>query len=277
MTTYTAPPNTTGLTLFTGDTLYVESGGTATATVVEGGNAIVDAGGATASTTIISGDELVRAGGAATGTLIEGGTLSVFGAATTTLITSGDEIVGASGVDTNTTIIKGDQAVYGSAIHTTIQGGDQTIYGAAAYAIIISGSEIVETGGKTTGTAVLSSGLQQVFGTATDTTIAGGVEHVYTHGTADNITFAGASSTLDLADPHDLIGAIYTWQVGDVIDFLNTDVTGVHVSGETLTVTYDTSRTASYLLEGQQPNTEFLLQSDHHGGTELILTPVTRS
>jgi hypothetical protein len=70
-----------------------------------------------------------------------------------------------------------------------------------------------------------------------------------------------------------LKGTISNWRVGDVVDFVNTAVTGVHKTGDVMTVSYEDQK-ASYDLAGQQANTEFKLQSDGHGGTELILTPV---
>ena len=50
-------------------------------------------------------------------------------------------------------------------------------------------------------------------------------------------------------------------------------MTGFHKTGDVLIVTYG-NQTASYLLAGQQADTEFKLQSDGHGGTDLILTPI---
>lgn len=61
--------------------------------------------------------------------------------------------------------------------------------------------------------------------------------------------------------------------MGDVIDFLNTSVTGAQKTGDVLTVTYGSDK-ANYQLAGPQANTAFNLQSDGHGGTDLILTPV---
>jgi hypothetical protein len=58
--------------------------------------------------------------------------------------------------------------------------------------------------------------------------------------------------------------------VGDVIDFLNTAVTDAHVMNNVLTVTFG-NQNASYKLAGREANKEFKLQSDRHGGTELIL------
>jgi hypothetical protein len=82
-------------------------------------------------------------------------------------------------------------------------------------------------------------------------------------------------ATLELATPSGLKGTITNWQVGDVIDFLNTDVTSFKLTGSpisdlTLTVTYDGTQTASYTVSRQPPDTEFKLQSVENG-TDLIL------
>jgi hypothetical protein len=82
---------------------------------------------------------------------------------------------------------------------------------------------------------------------------------------------------LGLVDtPSSLIGTIRNWHVGDVIDFLKNAPTSVqeNAAHTTLTVTYGFNETASYSLAGQQANTEFKLQSDGQGGTELILIGV---
>ena len=51
-------------------------------------------------------------------------------------------------------------------------------------------------------------------------------------------------------------------------------MTSVHKTGDTLTVTYDDKKTATYTLARQESNTEFKLLPDNHGGTELILVHV---
>jgi hypothetical protein len=68
-------------------------------------------------------------------------------------------------------------------------------------------------------------------------------------------------------------GAIHDWWPGDVIDFVNTNVTSVNKAGDQLTVTYNDNRTKTYKLVHQESNTEFKLQHGH-GGTDLILVHV---
>ena len=69
-------------------------------------------------------------------------------------------------------------------------------------------------------------------------------------------------------------GTITNWQIGDVIVMRNTHVSNVHERGDTLTVTYGSNQTANYVLADKQPDTLVSFQSDGHGGTELILTPI---
>src|SRR5262249_1632741 len=92
-------------------------------------------------------------------------------------------------------------------------------------------------------------------------------------GTADNVIFSGGA-TLKLETPLGLKGTIRDWQVGDVIDFLNTNVTSVDKTGNKLTVTYDDHKTTTYTLAHQQADTQFQLKSDGHGGTNLTLVPI---
>ena len=175
-----------------------------------------------------------------------GGVENDHGAATNTTINAfGLETVLAGGTSTGTTINTGgtEAVVGGASTRTTINGG----------------TEFVTSGGTSHGT-----------------TINGGTEDVAAGGTAVSITFGAPGGTLDLAKPSGLIGTISNSHVGDVIDFVNTEVTSVqeNAAHTILTVTYGTDATASYSLAGQQANTEFQLQSDGHGGTDLILTPI---
>lgn len=77
-----------------------------------------------------------------------------------------------------------------------------------------------------------------------------------------------------MGKPSRLTGDVTNWRVGDVIDFLNTTVTGAHENEAhtLLTVTYG-NQSASYGLVGQQANTQVTLQGDGLGGTEVVLMP----
>ena len=183
----------------------------------------------------------------------------------------------------NTTMNGGIANIYalGSAVHTTINSRGIVNDGGTDDETTINAGGVENVGwlpplgsyllGTSEGTLINSGGVQNVGGgTATDTTINGGVENVMSSGTADNVIF-GHGAKLHLDKPSGLTGTITNWQVGDVIDFLKTDVTGVNVTGNTLTVTYAGTQTASYTLSGQQANTEFQLAPDGKGSTDLSL------
>jgi autotransporter passenger strand-loop-strand repeat protein len=153
----------------------------------------------------------------------------------------------------------------GTAIDTTINNG---------------GSQLVDNGGTARGTVVNSGGSLQVAfeGVASGATInGGGTEYVHSGGAAQDVAFGGTSATLDLESPTGLAGTISDWQVGDVIDFVGTSVTGAGISGSTLTITTSGGQSVSYQLAGRQPGTEAELQTDNHGGTDVVLEPTVTS
>jgi hypothetical protein len=116
----------------------------------------------------------------------------------------------------------------------------------------------------------------QSGGTATSTTIGnGGTETVQSGGTATSVSFTGSAGTLDVAQPQDLTGTISNLQIGDVIDFTDTDVTSATVSGSTLTITVSGAATYSYALSGEEANTEPTLQPNGSGGVALTWGPAT--
>ena len=251
-----------------GDTLDVDDDGHAYNTTIHSGGVlnVNDRGGAF-ETTIAGGVENVYAGAFDLDTTINfGGVLNVRG----------------GGVGETTINFGGDETIYGgTAYFTTINSGGRVIVdGGTAYFTTIHGGGVeLVYAGKADDTTINSGGMDSVFGgTANNTTInSGGVEYVYVHGTADGVTFGGPQAKLGLVDtPSSLIGTIRNWHVGDVIDFLKNAPTSVqeNAAHTTLTVTYGFNETASYSLAGQQANTEFKLQSDGQGGTELILIGV---
>ena len=269
MTTYTAPPDQTGLVL-NEDNLEIGMGGTATDTTVNVGFVEVGPGGTATDTTINAGGREVLEGG---------------------IVNTPGRITLYAGIATDTTINRGgtlDVAAGGQATHTVINGGGFEVVmsqaqnlGAIATDTIINDNGLVYvlTGGRIIDTTVKAGGLESVRGggTAIDTTIkAGGVEGVEIGGTADNVIFephGTRHATLELATPSGLKGTITNWQVGDVIDFLNTDVTSFKVTGKTLTVTYDGTQTASYTVSSQGTDTWFELKKVPNG-TDLIAVPL---
>ena len=136
------------------------------------------------------------------------------------------------------------------------------------------GTENVYTGGISDGTDVRNEhGVLNVYsgGVSLNTKLQG-TEYVAFGGLQENLAFGYfPTATLKLATPTGLKGAIHNWQVGDVIDLLNTTVKGVSQNGSHLTVTYGNNQTVTYSLVGQQANTHFAYHSDGHGGTDVVL------
>lgn len=176
------------------------------------------------------------------------------------VLNSGDILnVNAGGRSNFTTVNNGGiENVYGDSHATTVDhGGVQNVFGRSVETEIDKGGvENVQSGGL-----------------AVRTYIDGGVEHVLSGGTAENVIFQGSNSTLELATPTGLKGAIINWRVGDVIDLQNTAVTGLDVSPGSLKVSYG-GQSVSYALGNEQPGTFIHAVSDGHGGTDLVMTPI---
>jgi len=155
------------------------------------------------------------------------------------VLNNGDILnVNAGGRSDFTTINNGGiENVYGDSHATTVNnGGIENVYGRSVETEIDTGGvENVQSGGK-----------------SVRTHIDGGVENVLSGGTAENIVFQGSHSTLELATPTGLHGAISNWHVGDVIDLLNTVVTGLNVTGGTLSVSYG-GQLVNWGLTGASP------------------------
>ena len=105
---------------------------------------------------------------------------------------------------------------YGTANNAAINsGGVQYVYGTCNSATINSGGvQFVYSGATANNTAISNLGLQVVEGTAHNTAINGGVEWIH-GGLANNVTFTGTDSTLELDKPSQLTGTITNWQIGD--------------------------------------------------------------
>lgn len=176
------------------------------------------------------------------------------------VLNNGDILnVNAGGHSDFTTINNGGiENVYGDSHGTTVDnGGIQNVYGGSVETEIDKGGvENVQSGG-----------------VSIRTYIDGGVEHVLSGGRAENIIFQGSDSTLELATPTGLNGAIINWRVGDVIDLLNTAVTGLDVTRGALTVSYG-SHSVSYGLGNAQAGTFIHAVPDGHGGTDLVMTAI---
>lgn len=290
MTAFTAPPNKIGLILDHGDFLTVKSGGTATDTTINGGFTDVLPQGTANNTTINEGGRLSVFGTSTNTSINDGGIENAFGMSTTGTTINDGGIENVRGMSTSTTINNGgieDVGNRGTDFSTTInRGGTENVdNGGKAIETTINtgGVENLHEDGTSIG-AIINGGTENVFagGLADDTTIkTGGTENVHKSGHADSVTFSGPRAIFELANPFGLIArsTISNWHVGDVVDFLNTTVTSVNQNEQhtNVTVKFDIGRTSlaiTYLLAGQQANTQFKLQSDGHGGTDLILTPL---
>jgi autotransporter passenger strand-loop-strand repeat protein len=200
----------------------------------------------------------------------------------TTINSGGVENVRDGGLTNHTTIHSGGVLNVNDgagASETTIAGGVENVYaGAFDQSSTINSGGILNVHGGGVGETTINSGGEEIVydGGIGFATINSGGRVIVDGGTADGVTFGGPQAKLELANPSGLVGTISNWHVGDVIDFLNTAATSVqeNAAHTTLTVTYGTNETASYSLAGQQANTEFKLQSDGHGGTDLILIGV---
>jgi autotransporter passenger strand-loop-strand repeat protein len=257
----------------------VESAGAASNTTVGylGVQDIFNRGSATSTTISDLGAQNVYGGGTASNATIDnGGVQNVYGTASdTTISAGGNQNVLAAGRSYDTTISSGGLQYIergGFAIGTTlnggfetvsgggtdvgaqINGGDQELYGLADNATIFAGSQVVENGGVASGTTIS----------------AGGTEYVSNGGTAQDVTFGGASATLELENPLGLTGTISNWQIGDSIDFVRTSATSAVISGSTLTVVISGGQSFAYQVVAEQ-TTAIDLQSDGAGGTILDL------
>jgi autotransporter passenger strand-loop-strand repeat protein len=146
------------------------------------------------------GQEFVDASAGASGIVVNGATLQVYGNAfSTTLENGGTEDVNSGGIDSGAKTIGGSQEVHlgGLAVSAIVSSGAQLIFGSAS-ATLVSGpgaSAVVEVGGVTTGTAVSSGGTENVAGIASATIISsGGAENVLAGGVASAATVLNGGS-----------------------------------------------------------------------------------
>lgn len=172
---------------------YVNSGGSATSTTLNGGAQIVYVGSLVSGTTVNTGQQEVY--GDVTSTLVNsGGSLLVLGGSTqSTQVTSGGREYVLSGSSTSALIgAWGYQIVTSgaSAVSAVVEGGTQQIYGTATDTTVKSGGvQYVYNGGSATGTQIESNAAQGIYGTVTSTQVhSGGAQYVYEGGTADRST-----------------------------------------------------------------------------------------
>jgi autotransporter passenger strand-loop-strand repeat protein len=155
-------------------------------------------------TTVSSGgEEYVASGGTAIGAKLKGGYDVVFGSAVSATVSSGTQYV--FGVATATTVSSGGMQVVESS--------------ASASGTVVSsgGQDYIVSGGLASGARILSGGIETVFGTASGTTLSGGVQYDYRVAVGGTALGAGHDIFLAAArgrEParqrtgfHDLLGA----------------------------------------------------------------------
>lgn len=214
----------TSTTINSGGLQIVSSGGSVIATTINRATQNVLSGGSATSTTInADGIQSVYSGASATDTIINSaGTqyVSSGGSATgTTVNTNGKQVVYSGGLANGTTILGGSQVVEAGAsvTDTTVSGGTQNVYsGASVTSTTLTGGgwQVINLGGFVTDTVIHSGGTQQLWratsvadtvihtggeqyvygGSATNTTINGGVQYVTEDGTVGSPVAQGSAT-----------------------------------------------------------------------------------
>jgi autotransporter passenger strand-loop-strand repeat protein len=110
----------------------------------------------------------------------------------TTVVLEQFSIVSSGQVDSGAILSAGNlQYVSGTSISAIIGGGVQNVYGIASATRILSSSfQEIYSGGATTD-VMIEGGEQDMFGTATNTTIDGGLQVIYASGLAAGATISG--------------------------------------------------------------------------------------
>ena len=197
--------------------------------------------------------------GSATGSIVNAGTFAKSAGSGTSSIDVGFTNTGTIAADSGTLDFTGGG--------TNQSGGSIVAQSGATFEF--DGSVFTNNGtiGANGGSVVINA---NITGTGSATIGAGGS---LTLGGSDAqaIDFTGAGATLSLGHPGKFTGAINGLQIGDVIDMVDTAVTGTpSVTGSSLTV--DTgSGPVTYQIHGELTGTVFTTRSDGAGGTDLTL------
>ncbi|HEV8679294.1 MAG TPA: Hint domain-containing protein [Stellaceae bacterium] len=164
----------TGVTVNSGDTLTVLSGGTAVDAVVNSGGVEFVSGTDSGATVNLSGVQNVFAGGVANNvTVNSGGVEYVDGTTNSTLLLHGEEIVLSGGTSFLTTVSGAQEGNFislevvsaggQSFVTTLVAGGLEWVLGIAHETIVsASGQQYVFHGGVASGTTIMGSGLESV-------------------------------------------------------------------------------------------------------------------
>jgi hypothetical protein len=252
-----------------GKLIVGNNGGTGTFTL-SGGSVTVK--GTTASTTLGSGAKST-------------GTLTVTAARLTTPnLAIGAKGVGHVTVNAGGTIAVAKAVTIGSGSTLTLIKGALTIgtANAKAGAIVIGkGGSLTGAGSVTAAVFEAASGTLQAKGgllTLAGAVGGGGTIAVADQATLDlagkdanTVTFLGAAGTLKLEKTAAITGKIAQLQVGDVIDIAGTTITKAALSGSTLTLSKSGGGTIALTLTGSFTGDKFAVQSDGHGGSDIVL------
>ena len=226
------------LALDAGD-FVVQSGGNVTASggiFVEGASPGNFAGGmltveGTLTTPVVDRGTLVVEGTTVDATLIATGGIefvSLGGLAKDTTVSSGGQLEVLSGGSADPTVIYagGSEtiAAIGADTGALISGGMQDVFGSAIGATVFAGSQVVESDGIASSTVVSSGGFQYLNSgsEANNTTIAGGTMDLVSGAVVSGpITFTGTGGTLKIEDTTMPTNVISGFAAGDTIDLVN--------------------------------------------------------
>ncbi len=135
-------------------------------------------------------------------------------------------------------------------------------------------------GGTLTGSTINAQGGLLRFTTALTSTgtfnIDGGGAMEFDGSAGSTVNFKAATGTLDLGAPSGLSGTIAGYSGNDVIDLLNTAVTGLSYAGHVLTVSGSGGTVAALSFSGSYTASSFTAASDGHGGTNILFGPVVQ-
>ena len=286
----TISANTSGSVLFQGATATNEAGGLIIAenqgsivfdsstVIVNKANGVIEADGTGSGIVIPNGIDnfgTLQANHGSTISIVgtatneNGATVEALNSATITINPTDGENLGTIAADDGTiNIILSGNSGNGSGgggnvgLIEALDGGTVTI------------SEISGASFNNPGTIEANGGL-----VAVETAITGAGSAIITGGgtleigssDAQTVTFADAS-TLKLDQPAEFSGQINGLALGDIIDFANnTSITSTSISGSTLTVNESSGGPLTFSVGGALAGNAFVVQSDGHGGTELVL------
>ena len=149
-----------------------------------------------------------------------------------------------------------------------------------------SGAINIGTGGKLIGAGTVKADIHELADgsvessggtlTLTGKIDGGGVLQIDVNSTLDlsgadsnNVYFAGG--TLKLEKTGSVTGTLTNMKVGDIIDLVGITATSATRSSETLTVTESNGTKLTFQVLGSFSGTTFAVESDGHGGTDVVL------